>query len=209
MAAGTEYDRLVDALADSPTGRQGWLHVPLLRLLASGKPVAVAEIARATGRTAAEVRAALATWTDTEYDAHGRIVGYGITLHPTPHRFRVDGIELHTWCALDTLAFPILLGRPADVVSPCRATGDPIGLHIDPAAGVSDLRPATAVISVVVPDRLDAVRAAFCDQVHFFASAEAAQPWTDAHPGTSAVRVADAFRLARRLAAVLTDGRSR
>jgi alkylmercury lyase len=200
--------RLARALAESPLGRHGWLHAPLPRLLARGEPVGVADLAEATGQPEDRVRQVLADWTDTEYDSDGRIVGYGITLNPTPHRFVVDGVVLYTWCALDTLAFPALLGRPAEVSSPCAATGEPVRLHVDPRTGVSGLSPATAVVSMVAPEALDSVRAAFCNQVHFFASARAAAPWLAEHPGTTVVPVADAWRLGQRLDDVLQDERS-
>jgi alkylmercury lyase len=199
---------LARVLADSPLGHHGWLHAPLLRLLARGEPVDVADLAPATGQSRDRVRQALADWTDTEYDSDGRIVGYGITLNPTPHRFTVDGVVLYTWCALDTLAFPALLGRPAEVSSPCAATGEPVRLHVDPVAGVSGLSPATAVVSMVVPEALDWVRAAFCNQVHFFATGRAAAPWLAAHPGAKVVPAADAWRLGQCLDDVLRGGRS-
>lgn len=37
----------------------------------------------------------------------GRIVGHELTLRETPHRFAVDGRQLFTWRALDTLIFPV------------------------------------------------------------------------------------------------------
>jgi hypothetical protein len=77
----------------------------------------------ATGRTGHQVRQALARLPDTEYDETGRIIGYGITLDPTPHRFEVDGRRLYTWCALDTLIFPAVLCRAARVAD-AFALGD-------------------------------------------------------------------------------------
>ena len=71
---------LVDRLASSEeTGLDPALLVPLLKLLANGEPVAVDELAAATGRTVEEIRKGLAAVPDTEYDADGRIVGQGLT----------------------------------------------------------------------------------------------------------------------------------
>jgi alkylmercury lyase len=81
---------------DSPAG---WLWHPLLRLLARGEPVTIPSLAAATGRPAEEVAHAVGRLRDTEYDDAGRIVGYGITLRPTPRRFTVDGHPLYTWYA--------------------------------------------------------------------------------------------------------------
>ncbi|WP_219419322.1 organomercurial lyase MerB [Pseudonocardia nigra] len=178
----------------------GWLWPVLLRQLARGRPVAVDDLAQATGRSAVEVRDALAGLSDTEYDEQGRVVGHGITLRPTPHQFTVDGHRLYTWCALDTLIFPVVLDRPAQVVSPTPGSGEPVRLDVDPAAGVVALEPATAVVSVVVPDACGSVRSAFCNQVHFFASPSAAQEWQTEHPGAEVLPVAEAFGLGRRLA---------
>lgn len=83
---------LVDRLASSEeTGLDPALLVPLLKLLANGEPVAVDELAAATGRTVEEIRKGLAAVPDTEYDADGRIVGQGLTLRATSHRFSVEG----------------------------------------------------------------------------------------------------------------------
>lgn len=62
----------------------GWLWYPLLRLLAHGEPITIPELAAASNRTNDEVAHAVRELCDTEYDQHGRIVGHGITLKPTP-----------------------------------------------------------------------------------------------------------------------------
>lgn len=175
-----------------------WLMQPLLTLLANGKPVTVQDIAAATGHAADEVRQALAALPSLERDEHDRIVGYGITLRPTPHRFELDGTVLYTWCALDTLIVPAQLGRIARVESPCHATGTPVRVTVDPS-GISDLDPATAVVSLVTPEDLAQVRTAFCNQVHFFASPDAAKPWLEQHPGATVLPVAEAYHLGRTL----------
>lgn len=61
----------------------------------------------------------LADLPDLETDVQGHIVGSGLTLRPTPHRFTIDGRQLYTWCALDTLIFPAVLGQVATVEAPC------------------------------------------------------------------------------------------
>jgi alkylmercury lyase len=149
-----------------------WLWRCLLQLLARGEPVTEDELAAATRRPAAEVRAALAALPDTEYDDADRIVGSGITFRPTPHRFEVDGRQLYTWCALDTLIFPAILDRPARVTSPCRATGAPIHLEISPA-GITAVAPEEPVVSLVMPSDGCSIRTGFCDHVHFFVLAVA------------------------------------
>lgn len=177
----------------SPGAEFRWLWPALLRRLAAGSPVTLDDLAEATGRGVAEVRRALAALPDTEYDDRGRVVGHGLTLRPTPHRFTVDGRRLYTWCALDTLAFPTVLGRPAAVASPTPGTGDLVTLDVDPSTGVSALQPATAVVSVVVPEQCTSVRSAFCEQVHYFATRDTAERWLAEHPSGRILSVEEAF----------------
>ncbi len=108
-------NQVTDRLTSSETGMQPWLWLPLIKLLAQGDPVDVTDLTAATGRTQPEIRAALETMADTEYDGSGRIIGQGLTMRPTQHRFEVDGEQLYTWCALDTLIFPTLLGGSARI----------------------------------------------------------------------------------------------
>ena len=143
--------RIGDSLGPGSANMPAWLWRPLLQLLALGEPVTMADLAQATRRTVDEMRQALAGLPDTEYDERGRIIGHGITLRPTPHRFQVDGRQLYTWCALDTLIFPAILGHAARVESPCHGTGVPVHLTVEPDK-VTSVDPATAVVSIVTPD---------------------------------------------------------
>lgn len=182
-----------------------WLWRPLLQLLARGEPVTAGQLARATGRTQDQVREALAANPDTEYDEHGRVTGSGLTLNPTPHRFEAGGKQLYTWCALDTLVFPAVLGLTARVTSPCHATGAPVRLTVEPDK-VTSVEPATAVVSIVTPDAPASIRTAFCNQVHFFATPGAATDWLAEHPGATVMPVAGAHQLGRPLTEALLSG---
>jgi alkylmercury lyase len=86
---------------------------------------------------------------DIEYDNEHRIVGWGLTLIPTPHAFVVDGRRLYTWCAAHTLLFPAIIGWPVTAV-----ISVPGAVELDPAR----------------------VRASCCNPGRFFAIA--ALPWT-------------------------------
>jgi alkylmercury lyase len=199
----------VDVLADrldaafKATGSAADLRAlaqPLLTLLTLGQPVSVEQLAAAAGRSVKQVADSLRGVPSVELDEQGRVVGMGITLNPTPHQFEVDGADLFTWCALDTLIFPALIGRTAHVSSPCHATGAPIRLTVSPD-GVCDIAPSTAVVSIVTPDDVTAIRTSFCDEVHFFASAAAAGPWLAVHPGAAVLPINDAFALGQAMAA--------
>jgi alkylmercury lyase len=194
-----DLSHLTERLTDTEAGAVPWLWQPLLGLLAQGNPVSAEELSAATGRSVTGVQQGLTAMPDTEYAADGRVLGHGLTLVPTAHRFEVAGRPLYTWCALDTLIFPTILGLPARVQSPCHTTGELVRLSVD-ESGVTGLDPQSAVVSLVDPEDLTSVRSAFCNQVHFFASSEAAQPWLDQHPGAAVVPVADAYELAKPLA---------
>ena len=205
-----DLDALSTSLLD--TLRRGddavaWLLPAVLRLVAGGEPVTLEQVADATGRPVQDVREALTALPDTELDDTGRIVGWGITQRETPHRFNVDGKHLFTWCALDTLIFPALLGKPATVSSPCHTTGQPVQVQVevDPDR-VSHVTPPEVVVSIVTPGQTASIRGAFCNQVHFFSSADAARPWLAEHPEATVLPVAEAFELGRPLAAQLGAG---
>lgn len=199
----TENTSLADRLTSSETGQEASLWLPLLNLLAQGDPVEFSALAAATGRTEADVREALAAVPDIEYE-YGRIIGQGLTLRPTPHRFEVNGEQLYTWCALDTLIFPTLLGASARVESVSPASGDPISVTVGPD-GVRSVSPETAVVSLVNPDDMTSLRSAFCNQVHYFTSTEEAQAWIEAHPEGEVLPVADAFALGQGMARTMTE----
>jgi alkylmercury lyase len=175
-----------------------------IRLLAQGTPVSKAELATAADVDVAELDNAPGA-ADIEYDDEHRIVGWGLTLIPTAHSFTVDGKHLYTWCAADTLMFPAVIGRRAQVESRCPTTDAVIGLTVDPQDGVTEVSPATAVISI--PAELDAahVRNTCCNPGRFFASAEAAAGWRAQYPDGSVVPVADAYPQLRPISDRLLD----
>jgi len=172
----------------------------LLPLLAEGRPVSPQRIANVLGQPRDEVLAALRRLPSLEWDAAGNVVGAGLTLRPTPHHFCLTGQTLFTWCALDALMYPALIGTSVRVESPCAATGTPVQVIVTPD-GVEQVKPAEAVVSVVTPEASPDVRRMFCDHVNFFRSAEAAAAWLAQHPGATTLPVAEAYQLGRRLAA--------
>lgn len=196
---------VVDRLArPEETGLDPAILVPLLQLLANGDPVDVEDLATAADRTLEEVRSRLAAVPDTEYDDQGRIVGQGLTLRPTAHRFTVDGQELYTWCALDTLMFPALINKMARVESTSPTSGQTIRLTVDPSQ-VTSVEPATAVVSLVNPADMTSIRSSFCNHVHFFTSTGDAEPWLAEHPGAKVLPVAEAYQVGLSLTATVLD----
>lgn len=195
----TLMERLRESLCPDKTG----LFHQLLRLLAEGKPVSVGQIAAKLHLSHGATAAALGKLRNIEFDQDGNIVGAGITLNPTPHRFQVNGRMLFTWCAMDTLIFPPILNQTARVVSTCPATGVTIRLTVTPG-GVEDLDLASAAVSL--PKLSEAgcdVRPDFCNHSHFFSSADAASAWLSEHPGATLLSIEDARRMGGVLAEFL------
>ncbi len=141
----------------------------IMRAMAeTGQPLAPVHLARRLQMSQENLAAHLARVPDTEFDTQGNIVGWGITLLPTQHRFLLKGHPLFTWCAFDTMLFPPLLQETAQVQSVCEASGQPVTFVATPE-GIADLLPATSVLSLILPaERCDCVRGTFCQQSLFF-----------------------------------------
>ncbi len=190
---------LTNGLGQSLSIQNPRFFTQLLRFLADGRPVSFEQIATALHVTRDDVAAAFQKLPSTEFDHEGNIVGYGLTLIPTSHRFQVSGHQLFTWCAFDTLFFPIILNQPAHVESPCPVTGVNVRLTVTPE-GVEHLDPTSAVVSIVIPESSGTccnVRGTFCNEVHFFSSLEPASLWLKDHPSAIVFPVDDAFRIGR------------
>jgi alkylmercury lyase len=188
------------------TGGRAFLEIvpPTLDLLVRGNPALPEEIAAASGKSSEEVRAALGRFAGAEWDERGRVVGLGLTLQLTPHRLKMEGNTLFAWCALDALLFPVLLGQPASIESPCRGTGDPVHTEVTPA-GIEMVELPSAVVSIVAARDLANLRSVGCNNTHFFSSPEAASRWLEKHPEATILPVEDAFRLGRLIAEGLLD----
>src|ERR671915_167235 len=160
------------------TGGRVFLEIipPTVDMLARSNPASPEEISAISAKSPEEVRAALDRFPSAEWDEQGRVVGLGLTLQLTPHRLELEGRTLFAWCALDALLFPILLGRPASIESPCRGAGEPANF-----------------------------RRVSCNNAHFFSSPEAASCWLEKHPEATILSVGDTFRLGRLIAEDLSD----
>ena len=117
-----ELELLARQLAEGLRGDHDALGREVVRLLACGHPVTPGRLASALQMTAEQVAGVLAGLADLEVDQGGNILGWGLTLIPTPHRFRVNGQQFYTWCALDALTYPALLQVVASVESSMNRT---------------------------------------------------------------------------------------
>jgi len=195
----------IEALAQAIVARQERYHrcTPLfdrlVQLLSQGRPVAPGRLASALGRPLHETLAILREHPEVEYDVHGDIVGSGFTLNPTPHRFQVEDRTLFTWCAMDTLTYPVSLALTAQVTSRCPTTGRTIRLTVTPER-VIDLHPPGAVVSLNMPEATACcgnVREDVCHHGHFFATREAATSWLAMHPDAVILSVEEAYQVGK------------
>ncbi len=202
MNENAEIHRLADAfvaLFPSLEGESRRAAVQIYRLLAKGEPVEPADVAAAAGLPPERVREILADWPGVYYE-DDRIIGFwGLTPRPSSqHLFQVDGRTLYTWCAWDTLFIPQILGKTAQVETPCPVTGETIRLTVTPER-VERTAPESAVMSILDPPEniLEDIVSKFCHYVFFFASTDAGGQWTDENPGTRLMSIPDAFELGR------------
>ncbi|OLS99350.1 hypothetical protein BJF90_39250 [Pseudonocardia sp. CNS-004] len=170
-------------------------------LAASSDPVTVDQAATAGGWTPEQVRAELARHPGVDWTEDGRIAGFGMTLHPTPHRFTTDdGQTGYGFCASDALSYPVILGHPSLIESTCPITAQPIRVEVTPDEIVS-VDPPGAVVSRLRPEAAVAdVRAEICALGNFFASAEAGAGWQTRHPDTTLVLITQDFQVTREAA---------
>lgn len=191
-------DRLT-CCAQDVSERERSVQLALVRLLSEGAPVEPTRLAARTGVPATDIVEQLGRWWGVHTD-EGRVVAFqGLSVVEAPHRFKVEGRTLYTWCAWDTLFLPELIDRPAEVESTCPTTGATVSLHVGPD-GPSELSPPEAVMSFIDPGGPlgDNAIQSFCRFVHFFASPEAAEEWTQRHPGTYVVPIEDGYEIGRR-----------
>jgi alkylmercury lyase len=130
----------------------------------------------------------------SERDDGGNIVGIvGLSQRNPPHHFKVNGHDLSTWCAWDSLFLPSMLNLTATVESSCPATREKIRLTITPEH-VDRYEPSSAVVSIVVPkltrkgrESVEEVWMTCCHFVHFFARGDVATEWLSARGRKAAI----------------------
>lgn len=99
----------LDELADAMIALlDGWkdLWVGLIKihkLLLEGKPVSPDRIAADLLLRQKEVADLVE---GAELDKGGNVVGFGLSIVPTPHSYQIDGRQFYVWCAFDAIMFP-------------------------------------------------------------------------------------------------------
>jgi alkylmercury lyase len=101
-----------------------------------------------------------------------------------------------TGCACDIFYYAPLVRPSLHLEETCPATGTPIRIvftpgrveRVDPAGAVVPASPAVCAPAETAGD-VEEVDANLCVQMPLFASAEAAQGWLDAHPGSQVLPI--------------------
>jgi len=180
------------------------------RLMSLGNPVEPAAVADAVGIDVDHVEARLVSWPGVYRDRAGRVAGFwghAIAALDPEYRLSAEGQTTYAWCALDTLFIPGIIGKTVRVEASDPISGQPISLLVD-RDGASEVSPAGALVSVVVPDGpfgYDVIES-FCHRVLFFASAETGARWIAEHRDTTLLSIEDAFEVAHALATRITPG---
>jgi alkylmercury lyase len=166
-------------------------------LVESTTPISLDALAQALHSSRERVKAVLEP--EAEYDQFGNLVGWGLTQNPTIHQVVLEGHSLYAWCAPDTLYHPVVVNRPAQVVSQCPVTGARIELMLTPDR-LESLSPEAAVVSIArdwsIFQRLKeagCIRQGGCNSQFFFASGEVAAPWVSEHADFIVLPVEEAF----------------
>jgi alkylmercury lyase len=189
-AITTRVDEIVAALR-ADTGELDFdpqmarVFIQVLRTLARGTPVSplqVTQIAKDFDLPDGQANATL-DWL-AEKNENGDIVGLaGLSLNEWSHKYKVNGQELSTWCALDTLYLTPLLKQATEVESLDPVTQERIKISLSPE-GVLEYLPKSAVLSIVIPkvdvkglQSAEQIWTAFCNYSLFFTTVETARQW--------------------------------
>jgi len=179
------------ALLDGYTDK--WIGViKLQKLLLEGKPVSPDRIAASLHLTQEALVDLLG---EAELDQAGNVVGFGLSIVPTPHSYQVDGQKFYVWCAADAITFPLLHKRTAIIESPDPITGEKISLTSTPE-GVQEVNPDTTIVSWVPgTNSPDHIRSRFCNLTHFFTSVVTAAEYVARNPGLVVVPIEQVFQI--------------
>ena len=132
------------------------------------------------------------------YRKEGNIIGFaGLTTHPMTHTITMNGITTYTWCALDALFIPQLLGEKTHVKSADPITKNPIELTIH--GSQVNTAQADIAVSLIAPDAdklSEDVIGNFCHFVHFFETRETGEKWIAHHPNSYLVSLREALQIA-------------
>lgn len=183
--------------------------LPAFRLLAQGRPLAVEEIARASGVTDERVSHAIAA-ARCGRDADGRIVDlYGLRLAPTLHRLEIGHKVLFSCCALWAHVIPKLVDATVRVESVDPVCREIVRLSLSPERVQSaDPAESAGTLALATREAIDAdVGEAFCSHARHFVSHDSAQQFAAARPSRHPVTLAELHQAADELYNAIVNAR--
>jgi len=167
------------------------LIIRIQKLLLEGYPVKIERTAKILNDSVEHISQIIKRFGET--DPQGDIVGLsGISLIPTPYKFRIKNKLLYTWCALDSLLFPEILDVEAEIESVDYINNNPVKLLIE-GDYLWWTDPAPLFISSVNNVDNCNIRKSFCNGVHFFASKKTADKWLTENVDSEILLVEDLF----------------
>ena len=170
--------------------------IKIHKLLLEGNPVSPDRIAAHLHLTQKEVADLIKS---AELDEDGNVVGFGLSIVPTPHSYQIDGRQFYAWCAFDAIMFPLLHQNRVVIQSSDPITGERIRLTSTPE-GLRDIDPGTTVVSWVPGiNSPEDIRSNFCDFTHFFTSEATASKYVAKHPGLVIVPIEQVFQIGQRM----------
>ena len=178
------------------------LAVAIYRRLATGAPATPGHLAEVLETTPAQIDSLIGCYPPTSFDfeRHGAVVAFGgLSLIRTAHEFLVSGARLYTWCVLDALFLPEIIGLPAILKTKCAASGDQIEVHLDHNR-IRRRSPEGIVMSIVGPDRQacrENLRGAFCQHVLLFRNENAFRDWSAERADVAFVSLDEAHGMGR------------
>jgi len=152
------------------------------RLLRTGGPVEIAELAGDLARPVEEVAAAVEDMVRqgrVRLDGDGRLAGAaGLSVGPDRHRIEIDGRTFWTWCAYDVMGIFGALRAGGHAYSTSPSSGAAIEVHFEHG------RPLLSPVVLFRPDEsslgcCDNVYEEWCPNSNFFDNAEVARAWSD------------------------------
>src|SRR5712692_6508996 len=121
-------DAIVERLSEQLQCEQEDLCLSILHQVSRGKPLSKAILSTSLQISQNELEQRLARLPDTEFDHEGNIVGWGVTLVSTRHRFQMDGRYSLPGVPLIRYCFPPLWDRQRRYIRRVQSQNIPLPL---------------------------------------------------------------------------------
>ena len=168
------------------------LFIEVQKKLLHGQPLDVKTVADILETSMTKAAQMICQFGETNED--GRVVAFaGISIIPTPHSFKVNGVQLYTWCAADALIFPSFFDVAAEIESADPINGQLIKLSINKKQ-IDFIQPKSAYVSWIDAIDTNDIRNSMCKRVHFFVSKQTADEWQKENPIASILPAKNLFK---------------